>query len=88
MNMILKCPVLRSNEALAVILFGDAEVQIPPIDKDLKLVNVMYKDGRYSIVDDHIEEEPKIIEKPQDTSRKKNVKKTINEVKDETHDHN
>ena len=50
--MIKECQVILNNESVSVVKFGDIEVQLPPIGKDVKTVKVECEDGRYSIVKD------------------------------------
>lgn len=50
--MIKECQVILNNESVSVVKFGDTEVQLPPIGKDVKTVKIECEDGRYSIVKD------------------------------------
>jgi hypothetical protein len=50
--MIKECQVILNNESVSVVKFGNTEVQLPPIGKDVNSVKVKCEDGRYSIVKD------------------------------------
>ena len=50
--MIKECQVILNNESVSVVKFGDTEVQLPPIGKDVKTLKVECENGRYSIVKD------------------------------------
>lgn len=54
--MVKDCKVTLNNEAVTVVCFGDVEIQFPSIHRDVKYLRVLYKNGRYSIVDDNYEE--------------------------------
>ena len=78
--MVQKCPVLLNNDAVTVISFNGTEVQLPSIKQALSSVNVLYKNGKYSIVSDDYKED---VEKV-DTHNKyqnKYFKKTTNDDK-------
>ena len=80
--MIKECPVIINNDALSVVKFDDIDIQLPPLGKNTKNVNVSFDNGKYSIVKDiktekHVEEktERKEIEKTIEFEKKQ--KKTI-----------
>ncbi len=50
--MIKNCEVLVNNDYITVINYDGRYVQIPSINKKAKYVNVIFRDGRYTIVDD------------------------------------
>ena len=52
--MIKECQVILNNESVSVVKFGNTEVQLPSIGKDVNSVKVKCEDGRYSIVKDEI----------------------------------
>lgn len=57
--MIKECQVILNNESVSVVKFGNTEVQLPPIGKDVKTVKIECEDGRYSIVKDEAVAKPK-----------------------------
>ena len=57
--MIKKCKVILNNDAVTVARFDNINVQFPSIHKKEEFVNVLYKDGKYKIVDsDYVEDTP------------------------------
>ena len=73
--MVLKCPILLNNEAVTVVDFNGAEVQFPSIHQSLLSISVLYKDGKYTIVDDDYKEEIGKTEY-QNSNINKGIKKT------------
>lgn len=75
--MIKNCRVLINNEAVTVIDYDGVQVQIPSINREAQFVNVTFKNGHYTVVDDsYTEIEPVIDEKPK---KKANKKTTVDE---------
>ena len=69
--MIKKCPIVINNSALTVVDFDGELVQFQSIRNiNAKSVNVLFEDGKYSIVKDM----PKKLaeEKPRKKSKKEN----------------
>lgn len=48
--MVKECRVLFDNETVAVVKYGDDEIQFPPIVGRPKSVFVKFENGKYSIV--------------------------------------
>lgn len=61
--MIKECPVITRNDAVAVVRFGDTDIQFSSIARDAKTVKVKYDNGKYSIVDHAEETNTAIVEK-------------------------
>lgn len=84
--MIKACKVLLNNSAVTVVLFGDKEVQLPPIGRKAQTVFVSFENGRYKIADDgkvdesNIQEEEKKPEPPK--ARRRTIKKPVEEVEE------
>ena len=74
--MVKECLVKINNDYITVVRYGDIDIQMPSIHKDIKTVFVKYENGKYSIVDKDF----KI--KTQKSNEKKSVKKktTVEEV--------
>lgn len=49
--MVKECPVKLSNDYCTVVSFDGVEIQFPSIHRRSATVFVMFKDGKYSIVD-------------------------------------
>ncbi len=74
--MIKDCRVVLNNEAVTVVRFGDIDIQFPSIHSDLKIVRVLYQDGKYSVVDSDYEETTPAATK-NNKSKRDNKKTTI-----------
>lgn len=66
-----KCPITLNNGAVTCVMYGDIEVQLPPIeDRNVAELNVECKDGVFTIVEEEKEkpekEEAKVEDKKQD----------------------
>ena len=72
--MVKTCSVILNNDAVTVINYDGIEVQIPSIRRNVKSVNVLYKDNKYIVVDDDYKE---VIDTP--VKKAKKSKKTTNE---------
>lgn len=74
------CKVILNNQYVTVFDFGGIEVQVPSIHRKADMVNVLFENGRYMIVDDNYqqkaEEAPQEAKPKPKTTRKK--KKTTN----------
>ena len=72
--MVKECKVLINNDAVTVIKYDDIKVQVPSIHRTANTVKVLYKNGKYTVVDDdYIEQKSK--------KKKKTVEETtINDV--------
>lgn len=51
--MLKRCKVLLNNDAVTVIDFDGKKVQLPAIKRKAIEVNVVFENGRYSVVDDN-----------------------------------
>lgn len=68
-----KCPITLNNGAVTCFMYGDIEVQAPAIaDKNATEVEVEYKDGKYTIVEDKKKET--VIEDVKTEDKKEDVK--------------
>lgn len=57
--MIMKCPVILNNDAVTVFKFNDIDVQVASIKRQATHVNVLFENGRYTIVaDNYVEKKP------------------------------
>ena len=72
--MVKECKVLINNDAVTVIEYDDIKVQVPSIHRIANTVKVLYKNGKYTVVDDdYVEQKSK--------KKKKTVEETtINDV--------
>ena len=48
--MIKNCKIVSSNDCTTVVRFGDIEVQLPSIGRNVGYVNVEYANGKYRVV--------------------------------------
>ena len=79
--MVKKCKVILNNDAVTVVRFDNIEVQFPSIHKEDEYVNVLYKDGKYKIVDsDYAESAPTI----KNTDVRRKTKKTTEKEESNT----
>lgn len=63
--MIKNCNVLINNEAVTVFDYDGIEIQVPSIRRNAKTIKVLYKNGKYTVVDDnYIEPVEKQIQNP------------------------
>ena len=74
--MIRKCPVLLNNDHVTVVRFDDIDIQFPAMGAITEYVNVLFEDGKYTVVED-IKGVDK-IEKPQPKSKRKKTTKQEN----------
>ena len=74
--MIRKCPVLLNNDHVTVVRFDDIDIQFPAMGAITEYVNVLFEDGKYTVVED-IKVVDK-IEKPQPKSKRKKTTKQEN----------
>lgn len=66
--MIKECIVKLNNDVVTVVAYGDVDVQLPAIHKEVNTIFVNYENGKYYVVDKD--------NKPKDgAAEKKNVKK-------------
>lgn len=74
--MVKECLVLKTNDVVTVVKFGNTLVQIPSIHSDAKTVRINFKNGKYFVVDENYKEN--IIDANYVERAKKNnsVKKT------------
>lgn len=75
--MIKDCKVILNNEAVTVVRFGDIDIQFPAIHSNEKTVRVLYKSGKYSIVNSDYEETARATTRS--SKRKWENKKTTDE---------
>ena len=50
--MVKDCKVIINNDAVTVFRFDSSCVQVPSIGRNAETVRVLYKDGKYTVVDD------------------------------------
>lgn len=79
--MVKDCKVILNNSAVTVVRFGDIDVQFPSIKMDEKIVRVLFKDGKYTIVANDYQEEPLVVEK----DNKREYKKTTIKSNETSH---
>lgn len=72
--MVKDCRVILNNEAVTVVRFDNIDIQFPSIHKESKYVRVLFKDGKYKVVDSDYQEYNE-----DSKSRHKNKKTTIDE---------
>lgn len=77
--MVKRCEVIKNNDAVTVVLFGETEIQFPSIHKNVKTVYVCSSKEGYHIVDAEVCE--KHIEIPK---KKKSVAKKAQKIVEET----
>ena len=77
--MVKKCKVILNNNAITVIDYDGKEVQIPSIKKNVQMVNVVFDNGKYIVVDDDYVE----IKEKVKSDKKSPKKTTISEKVDE-----
>ena len=78
--MVKTCSVILNNDAVTVINYDGIEVQIPSIRRNVKSVNVLYKDNKYIVVDDDYKEEKP--EKKEKAKKKKTTKESVETVEE------
>lgn len=61
--MLKKCLVLINNPAVTVVKFDDKEVQLPSIHREASFVNVLFENGKYTVVADDYREPTKVEKK-------------------------
>ena len=54
--MTMRCPVILNNDAVTVFRFGGVDVQVTSIKRPATYVNVLYENGKYTIVADDYKE--------------------------------
>ena len=74
--MVRECNVLLNNDVVTVVDFDGVHIQFPSVKKNVKTVNVEYRNGNYKItdkcIDAEIAEAEPVKEKPaRKTHRKK-----------------
>jgi hypothetical protein len=75
--MVKKCIVKLNNDAVTVVVYNGIDIQLPSIHKEAKFVNVIFKDGKYIVVDDdYIEPKDEVVVDTTPKSKKKVNKKT------------
>ena len=50
--MIKQCNVILNNELVTVVRFGENNIQLPSVGKDVKSIYVCHEDGKYFVVDE------------------------------------
>lgn len=68
--MIKDCNVILNNSAATVVQFDDIKIQFPPIHYKAETLRILYKDGKYNIVN------PDYEEVSQQANNKRKQKKT------------
>lgn len=77
--MIRKCPVLLNNDHVTVVRFDDIDIQFPAMGAITEYVNVLFEDGKYTVVEDiKVVDKIEEIEKPQPKSKRKKTTKQEN----------
>ena len=76
-----ECKVVTNNEAVTVFDYDGTLVQIPSIHEDVKTINVVFKNGYYTVVGDDYIEDTKPTEKA--NTKKTTIDKTAKKVKSE-----
>ena len=66
--MVKECKVILNNKEVTVVNYDGTMVQLPPIKMNASVVNVLYKDGKYSIASNKPDNYPE----PKRTKKKKN----------------
>lgn len=81
--MVKDCKVILNNEAVTVARFGDIDIQFPSIHRKAKQVRVLFKNGKYKIVNDDFHEEPFRYAKEKKTTNTEIVEHVVNNVPSE-----
>lgn len=48
--MVKECKILKANECLTVVRFGEKDIQLPPIEASASSIFVAYEKGKYFVV--------------------------------------
>lgn len=79
--MVQDCKVILNNDLVTVARFNNIDIQFPSIHKAADSVRVLYKDGKYTIVDPDYQEVIKKNKKSKKTTNLEIIEQ--NETQDE-----
>ena len=90
--MVKDCRVMLNNDAVTVVQFGEVEVQLPAIHRDVNIVKVAFEDGKYkvvgedykeanAVVEEVIEDEPAVEEEPEKEEEKITTEEKVEKEK-------
>ena len=77
--MIKECPIIKNNEYVAVVKYGDIFIQFPSIDTKEKTVFVFFDGNHYKIVDRDYAKRRRIKKATVETAQKELVTEATEE---------
>lgn len=78
--MIKECKILKANEYMTLVKYGDVDVQLPSVHTKEQTVIVSYENGKYFVVDN---EYKKTARQAQPKSKKTTNKITVKPIEEE-----